>query len=265
MSTLAAADPVGELIFGGPLLLALPIAVLAGLVAFASPCVLPLVPAYLGYVGGVTEIPTPGPAQQGANRLALRATRARVLLGVALFITGFASVFVLFSVAFASLGASLRTWLPLATQIAGGVVIVMGLVFIGQVSFLQRQFSLPVRAATGVAGAPLLGVIFGFGWAPCVGPTLVAVNSLAFSVGDVPRAVILAIAYSLGLGIPFVLLAIGFQFATRAVGFLRTHIRAINIAGGVFLMLIGAAMVVGLWYQWMSWLQVVIGGTVTPL
>ena len=246
---------VGEVIFSGSLIAAIPLAVLAGLIAFASPCVLPLVPAYLGYVGGMSAVP----GEQD------RRERRRLVLGVLLFVVGFAAVFVLFSVAFASLGALLRTWLPLVTQMAGVIVIAMGFVFIGQVSFMQNRLSLPVRAATGVAGAPLLGVIFGFGWAPCVGPTLVAVNTLALSVGDIPRAVVLALAYSLGLGVPFVLIALGLQFAATTMSFLRRHVRAINISGGVFLMLIGLAMVLGLWTAWMSQLQVWISGSVTAL
>ena len=249
------ASSVGEVIFSGSLLAALPLALLAGIVAFASPCILPLVPAYLGYVGGMTSMP-----QQGD-----RSARRRLVLGVVLFILGFGSVFVLFSVAFASLGAALRQWLPLVIQISGALVIVMGFVFIGQVSFLQRSWGLPVKQSTGVIGAPLLGLVFGLGWAPCVGPTLVAVNTLALSVGDIPRAVILASAYSLGLGLPFLAIALGFQFASGAVGFLKRHMRTVNIIGGVFLMLIGLAMVLGLWQEWMSRLQVVISGTVTPL
>ena len=246
---------VGEVIFSGSLIAAIPLAVLAGLIAFASPCVLPLVPAYVGYVGGMSTMPGEQDRQE----------RRRLVLGVLLFVVGFAAVFVLFSVAFASLGALLRTWLPLVTQMAGVIVIAMGFVFIGQVSFMQNRLSLPVRAATGVAGAPLLGVIFGFGWAPCVGPTLVAVNTLALSVGDIPRAVVLALAYSLGLGVPFVLIALGLQFAATTMSFLRRHVRAINISGGVFLMLIGLAMVLGLWTAWMSQLQVWISGSVTAL
>jgi cytochrome c-type biogenesis protein len=246
---------VGEVIFSGSLIAAIPLALIAGLVAFASPCVLPLVPAYLGYVSGMSSLPTKDDGY----------ARRRLLAGVVLFVIGFAAVFVLFSVAFASLGALLRTWLPLVTQIAGLVVIVMGFVFIGQVSFMQKQFALPLRAATGVGGAPLLGVVFGFGWAPCVGPTLVAVNTLALSVGDIPRAVVLALAYSLGLGIPFVLIAMGLQFATKSMSFVKRHLRAINIAGGAFLMAIGVAMVFGWWTAWMSQLQVWISGSLTVL
>jgi cytochrome c-type biogenesis protein len=246
---------VGEIIFSGSLIAAIPLALIAGLLAFASPCVLPLVPAYLGYVSGMSSLPIKGDVK----------ARRRLLAGVMLFVAGFASVFVVFSVAFASLGALLRTWLPLVTQIAGVVVIVMGFVFIGQVSFMQKQFALPLRAATGLGGAPLLGVIFGFGWAPCVGPTLVAVNTLALSVGDIPRAVILALAYSLGLGIPFFLIAMGVQFATKSMSFVKEHLRKINIAGGAFLMAIGVAMVFGWWTVWMSQLQVWISGSLTAL
>ena len=247
--------PVGEIIFSGSLIAAIPLALIAGLVAFASPCVLPLVPAYLGYVSGMSTLPSRDDLQ----------ARRRLLLGVVLFVIGFAAVFVLFSVAFASLGALLRSWLPLVTQIAGAVVIMMGFVFIGQVSFMQKQFALPIRAATGLGGAPLLGVIFGFGWAPCAGPTLVAVNTLALSVGDIPRAVILALVYSLGLGIPFVLLAMGVQFATKSMSVVKKHLRSINIAGGAFLMAIGVAMVFGWWTAWMSQLQVWISGSLTIL
>ena len=248
-------DQVGEIVLSGSLLLALPIALLAGLVAFASPCVLPLVPAYLGYVGGMTKLPEPG--QRGG--------RGPLLLGVLLFMLGFSAVFVGLSIAFASVGALLGTQLDLITRIAGVVVIVMGFVFIGQVSFMQRNLTLPVKAATGVAGAPVLGVVFGLGWAPCIGPTLIAVNALALSVGDIGRAAILATAYCLGLGLPFLALALGLHSATKAMGFLRRHIRIINISGGAFLMLIGLAMVTGLWQQLMSMLLVVIGGTQTPL
>jgi cytochrome c-type biogenesis protein len=248
-------DQVGEIVLSGSLVLALPIAVLAGLVAFASPCVLPLVPAYLGYVGGMTKLPEPG--QRGG--------RGPLLLGVLLFVLGFSAVFVGLSIAFASVGAVLGTQLDPITRIAGAVVIVMGFVFVGQVSFLQRNLTLPVKAATGIAGAPVLGVVFGLGWAPCIGPTLIAVNALALSVGDVSRAVIIATAYCLGLGLPFLALAVGLHSATKAMGFLRRHIRIINISGGAFLILIGLAMVTGLWQQLMSMLLVVISGTQTPL
>jgi cytochrome c-type biogenesis protein len=247
-------DSIGEVIFSGPLLLALPLAVLAGLVAFASPCVLPLVPGYLGYVSGFSS----------TTELATK-PKTRVVVGVLLFITGFSTVFIGFSVAFASLGLLLLGWMDIIIRFAGLLVILMGFVFIGQVSFLQRQTKLPLARANGYLGAPLLGVVFGLGWAPCIGPTRIAVNTLALSAGDIPRAVALAIAYCIGLGVPFILIALGFGWVTGAVGWLKKHMRAINIAGGVILMAIGTAMVTGVWQFWMSSLQAVISGTTTPL
>ncbi|MGA0847760.1 MAG: cytochrome c biogenesis CcdA family protein [Pontimonas sp.] len=244
---------IGELVFSGPLLLALPVAIAAGFVAFASPCVLPLVPGYLGYVSGFS----------GSSTTA-RPT-ARLVVGVVLFILGFSAVFISFSIVFASLGAALISWVDVILRVAGLLLILMGFVFIGQVSFLQRTTKLPLGSANGFLGAPILGVVFGLGWAPCIGPTLIAVNTLAFSVGDIPRATALAIAYCLGLGIPFLLIALGFGWVTGAVAWLKQHIRAINITGGVILMAIGMAMVSGVWQMWMSSLQAVIGGTTTPL
>jgi len=244
---------IGELVFSGPLLLALPVAIAAGFVAFASPCVLPLVPGYLGYVRGFS-----GPSTTTRPR-------ARLVVGVVLFILGFSAVFISFSIFFASLGAALISWVDVILRVAGLLLILMGFVFIGQVSFLQRTTKLPLGSANGFLGAPILGVVFGLGWAPCIGPTLIAVNTLAFSVGDIPRATALAIAYCLGLGIPFLLIALGFGWVTGAVAWLKQHIRAINITGGVILMAIGMAMVSGVWQMWMSSLQAVIGGTTTPL
>lgn len=245
---------VGEIVFGGPLLLALPLALLAGFVAFASPCVLPLVPGYLGYVGGFS---------QGGG--VVTRPKTRLIVGVLLFIAGFSTVFIGFSIAFASLGLLLLGWLDVIIRVAGLLVVLMGFVFIGQVSFLQGSLKLPVANANGFVGAPILGVVFGLGWAPCIGPTLIAVNTLALSVGDIPRAVALAIAYCVGLGVPFILIALGFGWVSNSVSWLKKNIRAINIAGGILLMAIGSAMVSGLWQIWMSSLQAVIGGTTTPL
>jgi cytochrome c-type biogenesis protein len=252
--TLAGAvNPIGAIVLSGNLLLALPIALAAGFLAFASPCVLPLVPGYLAYIGGVTS----------SSELAQR--RGRLLLGVVLFVLGYSIVFVSLSIVFATAGLLLLPWIDLITRIAGVIVILMGLVFIGQVSFLQRKVAPRLQVATGLGGAPLLGIVFGLGWAPCIGPTLVAVNALVINEGDIGRAAIIALMYCLGLGIPFLLVAFGFRWVAGATEWLKRNIRAINIIGGALLIAIGLAMVTGLWQQFISSLGAVIGGTVTPL
>lgn len=252
--TLAGAvNPIGQIVLSGNLLLALPIALAAGFLAFASPCVLPLVPGYLAYIGGVTS----------SNELEQR--RGRLLLGVVLFVLGYSIVFVSLSIVFATAGLLLLPWIDLITRIAGVIVILMGLVFIGQVSFLQRKVAPRIQVATGLGGAPLLGVVFGLGWAPCIGPTLVAVNALVINEGDIGRAAIIALMYCLGLGIPFLLVAFGFRWVAGATAWLKRNIRVINIIGGALLIAIGLAMVTGLWQQFVSSLGAVIGGTVTPL
>lgn len=244
-------DPIGEIVFGGSLALALPIAVLAGLVSFASPCVLPLVPSYLAYVGGF--------AGEGEKQ-----DRRRLLLGVALFILGFSIVFVTLGVLFGTAGLLLRPWLDLILRLAGVLVILMGLVFIGQVTFMQRTIRPQWKVATGLAGAPLLGIVFALGWAPCIGPTLTAVYAIALDGSDPWRGALLAVAYCLGLGIPFLLVALGLGWVTGSVAWLKRHIRAINIIGGALLILIGLLMVTGLWRAFVSSLGSVIGGYVTP-
>lgn len=240
-------DPVQEIVANGSLLIALPIALLAGLVSFASPCILPLVPGYLGYIGGFA----------GTDA---RAGRGRLLLGVALFVLGFSVVFVGFTLAFSIAGLMLIPWLDLITRVIGVLVIIMGLVFIGQFSFLQRTIRPGFTAAAGLGGAPLLGIVFGLGWAPCIGPTLSVVYSLSLTTGSVGRGVLLGVVYCLGLGIPFLLVALGFNWVTGSVAWLKRHIRAVNIVGGSMLVLIGLLMVTGVWQIMMSQLGSVISG-----
>jgi len=244
---------VGEVVFSGSLLAALPIALLAGFLAFASPCVLPLVPGYLAYVTGFTR-----PDE-------LRGNRRRVALGAGLFVLGFTVVFVGFSLLFATAGLVLQAQLDLVTRLAGVLVIALGFVFIGQVSFLQRSVQPRWQVATGLGGAPLLGVVFGLGWAPCLGPTLAAVYALSLTEGGLGRAALIGFVYCLGLGIPFLLVALGFGWVAGATKWLKQNIRAINIVGGSLLIVIGLAMVTGLWQLFVSELGVIIGGTVTPL
>ena len=257
-------NPIGELVLSGNLLLAVPIALLAGLVSFASPCVLPLVPGYLGFVGGFTGGGAAGSAG-GGERATDRGNRNRLLLGVALFVLGFSIVFVTFGLVFGVAGLLLKQWLDVITRIAGLVIIVMGLVFIGQFTFLQRTLKPRWSVATGLAGAPFLGIVFGLGWAPCIGPTLAAVLALSLDGGSPARGALLGAVYCLGLGIPFLLVALGFGWVSGSVAWLRRNIRIVNIMGGLVLVLIGLLMVTGLWQAMISALGAVIGAFVPAL
>jgi cytochrome c-type biogenesis protein len=246
---------MSEQIYGtianGSLLLAVPIALAAGLVSFASPCVLPLVPGYLAYVGGLA-------APQETRR------RPRTVVGCALFVFGFSLVFVTFTVLVSVASVGLMPWLGLITRIAGAVIILMGLAFIGRLRLLQRSIRPRWRTASGVAGAPLLGMIFALGWTPCIGPTLAAVLGLSLGDGSHWRAAILGGAYCAGLGVPFLLVAFGLDWASATVGWFKRHVRAINVAGGVGLIAIGGLMITGLWLPLMSELQSVVPGGTAP-
>ncbi len=234
----------GDIILSGSMLAAIPIALLAGIITFVSPCVLPLVPGYLGFVS--------------AN------VKSRVVLGTALFVLGFSAVFVTLGVLAGSAGLIFFIREPLVQLVLGLLVSLFGLAMLGQVGFLQRTIKLPTPKI-GLAGAPLLGVVFAFGWTPCIGPTLSAVLVLASDTGDPVRGAILASVYSLGIGIPFLLIAAGFGFAARTMNFVKRHIRAINIFGGVTLILLGLLIASGLWLQFTNWLGVVTSGFVLPL
>jgi cytochrome c-type biogenesis protein len=240
---------MGAVIMDGQLWVAIPLALLAGLVSFASPCVLPLVPGYLGYVTG----------SSASN------SRWRPVIGVGLFILGFTLVFLAYGAAFGSLGGWLIHWQGVLTRILGIVVILMGLVFIGAFRWFQRTAKLPIAPRTGLVGAPLLGVVFGLGWTPCLGPTLAAISALSIGTGSAARGALLTGFYCLGLGLPFLVLAAGLGWATTAVAFLRRHIRTINIAGGLTMVGIGVLMVTGVWTAIVYSLQNLIGGTVLPI
>ncbi len=254
----------------GGLWLAIPVAMLAGLVSFLSPCVLPLVPGYLGYLGGATGTATAGGTAGGAAtgpaaRSAVRTGRGRLLLGVLLFILGFSVVFIAFTILGGVAGAFFIRWGDLITRILGVVIIGMGLVFLGLFGFAQREWRLHVSRGTGMIGAPLLGIALGIGWAPCIGPTLAAITALSWNLGDPWRAALLGLAYSLGLGIPFLLIALGFGWASRSLGFLRRHIRVINVIGGALLIVLGLLMVTGIWTDVMSRLGAVMISVELPL
>ena len=250
-----------DLVFDGALWAGVLIAALAGFVSFASPCVLPLVPGYFGYLGSAVAPVEPSFAPARGTT----AQRRRLLLGVLLFIAGFSIVFVTVTVLGGVFGQVFLAYADIATRILGVVVIVMGLAFVGVFRKMQRTVRPRFRSRLGLAGAPLLGLALGIGWTPCIGPTLAAIISVSWNLGDPVRAGLLGVAYSLGLGIPFLLLALGLGWATRSMSFLRRHIRTINIAGGTVLVLLGLLMVTGLWTRLMSSLQGVMANVQLPL
>jgi cytochrome c-type biogenesis protein len=258
---------VGEtfrsLVTDGPLLVAAGVAALVGLISFASPCVLPLVPGYLAYVSGLvgTGAPAPAPAPRASGGVATavrtdeRSPRARMVLGAVLFVLGFTAVFVAFGAAFGGLGRLMLEYADVLNRVFGVVTILVGLGFLGWLPLLQRTKRLSARPAAGLAGAPLLGVVFGLGWTPCLGPTLSAVYSLAFTEATATRGALLGVAYCLGLGIPFVLVALGARWAMGATSFLRRHARTVTRVGGAVLVVVGLLLVTGAWTEIMQWLR----------
>jgi cytochrome c-type biogenesis protein len=241
-------DSFARVVTGGPLVVAALVAAVAGLVSFLSPCVLPLVPGYLSYVGGLsgTEA-TAVPAEEDGSTTTRTRVRSRTVLGAVLFVLGFTAVFVTYGVLFGRLGALLIQHQRLLERILGVVVIVLGLVFLGWLPGVSRELRIHRFPAAGLAGAPLLGVVFGLGWTPCIGPTLGAVQSLALSTAGAGRGAALSAAYCLGLGVPFVLVAVGARWLMSALSVVRRHANLVTYVGGGLLVVLGLLLVTGLW------------------
>lgn len=249
-------DDFARAVTDGPLLLALPVAAAAGLVSFLSPCCLPLMPGYLSYVTGLAG---DQPAADG-DLLVRTGARAKVLVGSVLFVLGFSAVFVSEGLLFGGLGALLAEHRLVIERLLGVVTIVMGLAFLGLVPGLDRDVRVHKLPDTGLAGAPLLGVVFGLGWTPCLGPTLAAVQGLAFTQSSAGRGAILTSAYCLGLGVPFVLMGLALERALRAFAVVKRHYGLVKAIGGGLLVVVGVLLVTGWWDQLTIHLRVVIGG-----
>lgn len=252
-----------ETVLSGPLLVALLVAALAGLVSFASPCVLPLVPAYLSYVSG---LPVAGGVEPSGTTLVRTRQTGRVMLGTVLFIAGFTAVFVSYGALFGGLGGVLVDYADLITRVLGVVTIVLGLAFGGWLPGLDADTRFMDRfPGVGLAAAPVLGLLFGLGWTPCMGPTLAAVQVLAFDAGTAARGAVLSVAYSLGLGLPFLVFAAVYGRAAGVSGWLRRHMRVIQRVGAVVLVALGVALVTGAWTDAMASLQGWVSGFEVPL
>ncbi len=275
----------GSFVTSGPLLLAVPVAAAAGLVSFASPCVLPLVPGYLSYVAGLTgseltDRDSAAPAQVEAvadgdtlvrveTAPAKVRRRSKVVAGALLFVLGFTVIFVAYGAAFGSLGTALRRHERGIEQVLGVLTIVMGLAFAGAFSrfmVANREWRVRWLPARGLAGAPLLGALFGLGWTPCLGPTLAAVQGLAFNSATAGRGATLSAAYCIGLGVPFVLVAVGLRAGLGALAVVRRHSRAVMVVGGLLLIATGVLEVTGAWNHLVIQLRAHLPGfSETPL
>ena len=243
----------GSTVLSGSLPIALPVAMVGGLVSFFSPCVVPLLPGYLSYATGLTGVDL----EEGR--------RGRMLLGSFLFVLGFSAVFVAYGALFGSLGRWLIVYTREINVVLGLLTVLLGVAFVGLVPFLQRDVRVHKVPAVGLAAAPLLGVLFGVGWTPCIGPTLSAVNVLAVNEATAVRGMFLGLAYSLGLGLPFIVAGLAFRRMLGAVKFVRRHQLWVTRLGGMMLIIVGMLLVTGLWDQWVAGLRSWAGSFQAPV
>lgn len=248
VAEMIAANGFTDTVQTGPILAAAGVAVLVGVVGFLSPCVLPLVPGYLSYVAGLS----------GEDA---RPSQRRMALGAVLFVIGFSVIFVVQGVLFGALGSGIRDHARVLEQVAGVITILLGIVFLGGFGFLQRELRIHRLPRGGLVGAPLLGAGFGLAWTPCLTPTFAAVYSLSTVQGTAGRGAFLTFCYCLGLGVPFILVALGFGWVAKAIGFVRRHRRVVSGIGGALLITIGVLLVTGAWDHLMNLLRTDVGTT----
>lgn len=253
---------IAETVASGSLIFAMILAFAAGIVSFASPCVLPLAPGYLSYVTGLTGAEIAGEERGGTTTVAVK---SRVLLGSVLFVMGFSVVFVSYGLLFGGLGSLLLEYQAIISRVLGVIVIVMGLSFMGVIPGMQREWRMHRMPSYSVWGAPVLGVLFGLGWTPCIGPALTAVQSLAFTEGSAARGALLSFVYCLGLGLPFILLGLLFRQAAGTLAWVRRHYVLIMRIGGGLLVAIGILLVSGVWDSITIWMRTLVPGFETPL
>ncbi len=253
---------IAETVASGSLIFAMILAFAAGIVSFASPCVLPLAPGYLSYVTGLTGAEIAGEERGGTTTVAVK---SRVLLGSVLFVMGFSVVFVSYGLLFGGLGSLLLEYQSIISRVLGVIVIIMGLSFMGVIPGMQREWRMHRMPSYSVWGAPVLGVLFGLGWTPCIGPALTAVQSLAFTEGSAARGALLSFVYCLGLGLPFILLGLLFRQAAGTLAWVRRHYALIMRIGGGLLVAIGILLVSGVWDSITIWMRTLVPGFETPL
>ena len=239
----------------GSMPLAIPVAIVAGLVSFFSPCVIPLLPGYLSYATGLSG------ADLAGGEADVR--RGRMLLGSVLFVLGFAVVFVTIGALSGAVGQWLVDERRTITVVLGSLTIVLGLAFAGLIPFLQREWRVHAVPAVGLGAAPLLGFLFGLGWTPCIGPTLTAISTLSLNEATVPRGAVLAGFYAIGLGLPFIAAGLAYRKALGALSFVRRHQQLVMRLGGMLLVVVGVLLVSG-WWDWVvTWLQTNVVSTTT--
>lgn len=242
------ADWFSEQALSGSLLLAIPVALVAGLVSFFSPCVVPLLPGYLSYATGLS----------GADLLdgeVTRRHRGRMLAGSALFVLGFTVVFVLLGLASGAAGQWLFAWQRQLSIVLGVVTILLGLAFAGLLPLGQREWRIHAVPSVGLAAAPVLGFLFGLGWTPCIGPTLAVITNLALHEGTAARGAVLSAFYALGLGLPFILAGVAYERMLGAIRAVRRHQAWVMRLGGLMLVAVGVLLLTGWWDSLVSWIQ----------